>query len=98
MRLSIALGIAAAALTVAAASAQSDHRVIIRNGGGDINIDANEDGWDHTRPKLRRPMSASLPISTPTTMANLTARSPPHGDSRWRLRERSRLQQERQPP
>ena len=45
MRLSIALGVAAAALTVAAASAQSSHRVIIRNGGGDINIDANEDGW-----------------------------------------------------
>lgn len=45
MRLSIALGIAAAALTVAAASAQSSHRVIIRNGGSDINIDANEDGW-----------------------------------------------------
>lgn len=45
MRLSIALGIAAAALTVAAASAQSSHRVVIRNGGGDINIDANEDGW-----------------------------------------------------
>lgn len=45
MRLSIALGIAAAALTVAAASAQSSHRVVIRNGGSDINIDANEDGW-----------------------------------------------------
>ncbi len=45
MKLSIALGIAAAALTVAAASAQSSHRVVIRNGGSDINIDANEDGW-----------------------------------------------------
>ncbi len=45
MRLSIALGIAAAALTVAAASAQSSHRVVIRHGGSDINIDANEDGW-----------------------------------------------------
>lgn len=46
MRLSIALGIAAATLTVAAASAQSSHRVVIRHGGGsDISIDANEDGW-----------------------------------------------------
>lgn len=46
MRLPIALGIAAAALTVAAASAQSNsHRVIIRNGGSDISIDANDDGW-----------------------------------------------------
>jgi hypothetical protein len=46
MKLSIALGIAAAALTVAAASAQSSSRVVIRHGGGaDINIDANSDGW-----------------------------------------------------
>ncbi|MEZ5971687.1 MAG: hypothetical protein R3C31_07790 [Hyphomonadaceae bacterium] len=45
MKLSIALGIAAAALTVAAASAQSSHRVVISNGASDINLDANGDGW-----------------------------------------------------
>jgi len=47
MRLPIALGIALAAITVAAASAQSNSRhIFISHGGGsDINIDANEDGW-----------------------------------------------------
>ena len=46
MRLSIALGITAAALTVAVASAQSVTRqVVVRHGAADINIDANEDGW-----------------------------------------------------
>ncbi len=47
MRLPIALGIALAAVTVAAASAHSNsrHVFISRGGGSDINIDANEDGW-----------------------------------------------------
>lgn len=48
MRLPIALGVAVAALTVAAASAHSSssRHVMVRHGGmSDINIDANEDGW-----------------------------------------------------
>jgi hypothetical protein len=46
MKLPLALGIAAAALTVAAASAQSVSRhVVVHGGHGDVNIDANEDGW-----------------------------------------------------
>lgn len=47
MKLSIALGVAAAALTVAAASAQSSSRhVVIHGDSGSISrIDANEDGW-----------------------------------------------------
>lgn len=45
MKLQIALGIAAAALTVAAASAQSTSRVVIRHGGSDVSIDANDDGY-----------------------------------------------------
>ena len=47
MKLPIALGIAAAALTVAAASAQSTSRHVIIHGDSDSvsRIDANEDGW-----------------------------------------------------
>lgn len=47
MKLPIALGVALAALTVAGAAAQSSNRhvVISRSGGGDVNIDANDDGW-----------------------------------------------------
>lgn len=46
MKLSVALGVALAGLTVAAASAQSTSRhVIVRGGGSDVAIDANEDGW-----------------------------------------------------
>ncbi|MGE0740507.1 MAG: hypothetical protein AB7O98_04130 [Hyphomonadaceae bacterium] len=47
MRLALALGAAFAALTVAAATAQTT-RVIVRHGGGEhpaLSIDANEDGW-----------------------------------------------------
>lgn len=47
MKLPIALGIAAAALTVAPASAQSTSRHVIIHGDSDSisRIDANEDGW-----------------------------------------------------
>jgi hypothetical protein len=46
MKVTVALGVALAALTVAAASAQSNTRhVIVRGGGHDIEIDANDDGW-----------------------------------------------------
>src|SRR5690606_802842 len=47
MKLPIALGIAAAALTVAAASAQSISRHVVIHGDSDSvsRIDANEDGW-----------------------------------------------------
>lgn len=47
MKLPIALGIAAAALTVAVASAQSTSRHVIIHGNSDSvsRIDANEDGW-----------------------------------------------------
>ena len=46
MKVTVALGVALAALTVAAASAQSNSRhVIVRGGGSDIEIDANDDGW-----------------------------------------------------
>lgn len=47
MKLPIALGIAAAALTVAAASAQSTSRHVIIHGDSDSisRIDSNEDGW-----------------------------------------------------
>jgi hypothetical protein len=46
MKLPVALGVALAALTVAAASAQSSSRhVVVRDGHSDIEIDANEDGW-----------------------------------------------------
>ncbi|MGD9980732.1 MAG: hypothetical protein AB7T58_09055, partial [Hyphomonadaceae bacterium] len=42
----VALGVALAALTVAAASAQSSSRhVIVRGGHADVEIDANDDGW-----------------------------------------------------
>ena len=51
MKVTVALGVALAALTVAAASAQSNSRhVIVRGGGSDIEIDANDDGWI-TRPE-----------------------------------------------
>jgi hypothetical protein len=46
MKLPVALGVALAALTVAAASAHSNSRhVIVRGGHSDVEIDANEDGW-----------------------------------------------------
>lgn len=46
MKLPVALGVALAALTVAAASAQSNSRhTIIRGGHSSVEIDANEDGW-----------------------------------------------------
>jgi hypothetical protein len=46
MKLPVALGVALAALTVAAASAQSSSRhVIVRGGHSDVEIDSNEDGW-----------------------------------------------------
>ncbi|MGD9967331.1 MAG: hypothetical protein AB7T59_12470 [Hyphomonadaceae bacterium] len=46
MKLPVALGVAFAALTVAAASAQSSSRhVIVRGGHADVEIDSNDDGW-----------------------------------------------------
>jgi hypothetical protein len=46
MKVTVALGVALAALTVAAASAQSNSRhIIVRGGGSDVEIDANDDGW-----------------------------------------------------
>lgn len=46
MKVSVALGVAVAALTVAAASAQSSSRhVIVRGGHSSVEIDADDDGW-----------------------------------------------------
>lgn len=46
MKRPIALGVALAALMVAGAAAQSISRqVVINRSGGDINLDANQDGW-----------------------------------------------------
>lgn len=46
MKLSVALGVALAALTVAGASAHSNSRhVIVRGGDSAVNIDGDRDGW-----------------------------------------------------
>ncbi|MBL8542623.1 MAG: hypothetical protein JNJ63_02340 [Hyphomonadaceae bacterium] len=46
MKLALFLGAAVTAVTLAAASAETTSRVIVRHGGGpDINFDANNDGW-----------------------------------------------------
>jgi len=47
MKLTMALGVALAALTVAGASAQSStrHVVVRHSGASDVNFDANSDGW-----------------------------------------------------
>lgn len=45
MKLGLALGIALAALTVAAAAQTSTHVVVRHGGGHDVNVDANNDGW-----------------------------------------------------
>lgn len=47
MKLPLALGVAFAALTVAAVAQTETNRVVIRHGAGhaDVNFDANSDGW-----------------------------------------------------
>jgi hypothetical protein len=46
MRLALAVGVALAAVTLAASAHTNNHsRVVIRHGGPDVNIDANDDGW-----------------------------------------------------
>jgi hypothetical protein len=45
MKLPVALGIALAALTVAASAQSSSRHVVVRGGHSNVEIDANEDGW-----------------------------------------------------
>jgi hypothetical protein len=47
MKLPLALGVAFAALTVAAVAQTETNRIVIRHGAGhaDVNFDANNDGW-----------------------------------------------------
>jgi len=45
MKFALSLGVALAALTLAASADSNDTHVFIRHGGMDLNLDADSDGW-----------------------------------------------------